>query len=122
MATKAELIEISLIAGADLSAQQFRGVKVNASSQIVLAGASDITQVGVLQDKPISGVAGCVAIFGRSKIVAGATIASGVEWTTDANGAAIAATTGKLVCGTVIAGGASGDIISVLINPRGLKA
>lgn len=122
MTTKVILQSISLVAGADLSAKQFHVVKVNSSGQAVAANATDVAQVGILQDKPISGVAGSVAVNGVSKAAFGGTVASGAAVTSDANGKIVAATTGKQIIGFALQGGVSGDIGSVLIAPRGLSA
>jgi len=121
MATSAILQTVTGVAGADLSSSQFLVVKQNSSAQIVLAGASDTTQVGVLQDKPASGKAGCVAVSGLTKAVAGAAVTAGVAVTSDASGKVIAATTGKKIIGyawTAAAG--ANEIISVLLLPAGL--
>lgn len=122
MTTKAIIQSISLVAGADLSAKQYHIVKPNSSGQAVAANATDVTQIGILQDKPTSGVAGNVAVGGVSKVAYGGTIAAGGAFTSDANGKAVATATGKQIIGFALVGGVSGDIGSVLIAPRGLSA
>ena len=122
MATKNLISSVSLVAAADLTAKQFYVVKIDSAGKAALAGASDTTQVGILQDKTPNGTAATVATGGISKAVLGGTVASGAEVTSDANGKIIAATTGKYIIGICTAGGAANEIGSVLINPRGLKA
>lgn len=122
MTTKAIIQSISLVAAADLSAKQYHVVKPNSSGQAALANATDTAQIGILQDKPTSGVAGNVAVGGVSKAAYGGTIAAGAAVTSDANGKVVTATTGKQIIGFALVGGVSGDIGSVLISPRGLAA
>lgn len=120
MSTKANLVSISLIAAADLTAKQFCVVKVDSAGKAALSGASDVTSIGVLQDKTPAGAAATVAVAGITKAKSGAAVTAGVAVTADANGAVIAATTGKQIIGHAITGGASGDLISVLLGSRGL--
>jgi len=120
MAIKAVGTDISVVAGADLSAQQFRGVKVNSSGLAVVANATDLNQIGVLQNNPGNGQTGTIRITGVTKAKAGGTVAAGDRVTTDANGAFITATTGKQVCGIALTGAASGDVFTVLLSERGV--
>lgn len=120
MATKAVGTDISFVAGADLSAKQFCGVKVNSSGLAVAANATDLNQVGVIQNNPASGQAATVRIAGVTKAKAGGTVAAGDRVTTDANGAFVAATTGKQVMGVALTGAASGDVFTVLLSERGI--
>lgn len=122
MAYQGHGTDISLVAGADLSAKQFHFVKPNSSGQAVAANATDITQVGVLQNDPTSGQTGTVRVAGVSKVKIAGTVAAGAEVTSDANGAGVAAATTKLVLGVALTGGVTGDVISVLVAVRGLKA
>ena len=58
----------SFPAGADLTGDQYKIVKLNASGQVVLAGAGELA-VGVLQNKPDSGEAAQVRIFGLTRML-----------------------------------------------------
>lgn len=121
MSTSAVLTCITAPASADLSTKQFTFVKLNSSGQTVTANASDTAQIGIQQDRPnAAGVPSNVAIEGVSKCKAGATVAAGAAVTSDANGAAITATTGKQIMGFAKIGGAANDLIEVIISPRGL--
>jgi hypothetical protein len=109
-----------LTAAADLSAKQFRFVKITADFAVnVCSGATDCPN-GVLQDKPVSGAAADVMTFGISKVVAGGSISAGDRIMTDANGAAIKATEGtdttKYVVGHALMGASSSDIFSAFID------
>jgi hypothetical protein len=109
---------ITLPAAADLSAQQYRCMTVNASGQAAVANATALV-VGILQNDPgAAGQPATVAYAGASKAVAGASITAGARVTADANGAVIpAAAAGDPVLGVALSNAASGDIIPVLINP-----
>ena len=72
-------------AAADLSAKQFFAVKVTAANVVNLAGAGD-GPIGVLQNKPTSGQAADVLVFGMTKASAGAAIAAGAKVMVDSNG------------------------------------
>jgi hypothetical protein len=101
--------DLLLVAGADLSAKQFFGVKVSTTGLAVLAGAGEMA-TGVLQNAPANGAIAVVRVFGRSAMIAGAAIANaGVAVACDGNGkakAAVAATTN-----TGDAGGASDPLV-----------
>jgi hypothetical protein len=112
--------DVTLIASADLSAQQFRIVKLT-STGVAVANATDLNQVGVLQDKPAAlGIACNVRWNGVSKVRYGGNVAIGDRLTSDANGAAVVATTGKQVVGIATAAGVSGDVGSILVQMRGV--
>lgn len=116
MAHQSNGTDISLVAGADLSAAQFKAVKVNSSGQAILADADDLNAIGVLQNNPASGQTASVRIAGVTKYLAGGTVASGAVVTSDANGDAVATAVGKQPHGVAIVGGVDGDIISVLLG------
>ncbi|MBC7340958.1 MAG: DUF2190 family protein [Clostridia bacterium] len=130
MAYEIPVFDVSLVAGADLSAAQYRFVKVNADGNAVLAGNGEMA-VGVLQDKPGPGVAGQVRVLGVTKVVAGGAIAKGALVASDADGkakaavAATANTTSGAISGSHAAGIALEDasaadvVISVLLLPVG---
>lgn len=110
----------AVTAAADLSAQQFRFVKITAAKAINLAGAGDAV-AGVLQNKPISGQAATVWGVGSvSKVVAGAAVAAGAFVTPDASGDAVTAGTGNYIAGEAIdAAAGAGSIISVQLTQPG---
>lgn len=125
---------ISLPAGADLSAKQFRAVKVNSSAQAVVAGAGEFA-IGILQNKPGSGQAASIVFGGVSKAILGGNVTAGATVTADSTGALVDATEartnttdadasadpliGSNILGVALAGGVAGDIVPVLILVAG---
>lgn len=102
-------------ASGDLSAAQFRAVKLDANGQLVVAGSGDRI-VGVLQDKPAAaGNPAEVIQAGISKARLGATVARGADVQIDANGDFITAAGGSVV-GVCVHGGDVGQIGSVLLS------
>lgn len=119
MATTQEQFCVTLEAGQDLSAKQFFFVSVASDGQIDPTGDGAFA-VGVLQNDPdAAGKAAEVAIMGQTKVVAGGTVAGGAEVASDAAGEAVTAATGDVILGTAIDGGADGEIIRIVFNPRG---
>lgn len=108
MAREANLSCRTYPAGADLSAKQFYAVKLDSAAAVVLAGAGEAA-IGILQNNPTSGQAATVAIAGRSKMVAGAAVASGARVASNASGKGVTATAGKV--DTSDAGAASDPVI-----------
>lgn len=121
MALQERINPLSVPASADLSASQFRFVTVNASGQLALPAAG-ADAIGVLQDKPdAAGRAGLVGLLvgsGRLKVVAAATLVPGNKVQSDATGAAIVALTGDRELGTVLVGGASGELVEIQPSSR----
>lgn len=94
----------------------FRFVKVTGANTVGLAGAGQ-DAIGVVQNKP-QGVdhAATVAIRGVSNVVVGAGgITAGTYVEADANGQAIAETTGAIL-GVALADGSAGEIVPVLLR------
>lgn len=120
MAVDAFGFNLSLVAGADLSAKQFYVVKPNSSGLAVAANATDLNQIGVLQNNPANGQAATVRVEGVTKAKAGGNVTAGDRVTSDANGAIVAATTGKQVIGLALTGGVANDVITVFLSPRGV--
>lgn len=135
MAYEEKICEVSLIAGADLSANQYRFVKISAARTAALCSAAGEKAFGVLTNKPTSGQTASVAVGGVAMVKAGAAISAGDAVATDASGkakTAVAATVdttgsnatedtdGSFVMGIAVeAAAADGDIIAVLIQPQG---
>lgn len=99
--------QITYQAAADLSAQQFRAVKLDANGQIAAISAITDRPHGILQDKPAgAGRAGCVMLDGVTKMVGGANLAKGDLVGVDAQGRAVAVVPGtdttRYIIGTVI--------------------
>lgn len=124
MATENLVSSVPLPVAADYSTTgQYLFVDVNSSGQAVVIAGQGLNAVGVLQDNPgAAGRVGRIAIGGFVKCKAGATIAAGARITTGADGRAETAATGDFVLGTCIAGGADGEIITILFQPQDISA
>ena len=114
--------KITLSAGADLSAKQYRFVKLDSSGNAVVCAAVTDKPVGVLQNNPTSGAEASVTIVGGTKIVASAaaTLGTALNFGTSSTGkaATLAVTdTTKYVLGVYLqAPAADGDIVAAVIN------
>lgn len=114
-------LDFSYPAGSDLSASQYCFVKVS-SAVLALCGRGD-KGVGVLQDGPsASGRAGRVRPFGVTKVVLGGTVTNGQDLVSDASGKAVnASSADNAYMGIALDSGVSGDVIRMLLQPRGLS-
>ena len=108
-----------LIAGADLSAAQFMFVKVHASGRVVKCDTQGEEADGVLYNKPTSGQPAELCGSRVAKVVCGASVTAGDKVMTDSAGKAITATSNNYNIGKALAGGASGEIIPVLLKMNG---
>lgn len=116
MATELTGFQLSLIAGADLSAKQFTFVKAHSTAgQVVSSGAGE-TAIGVLEAGDVAGRAVPIRRLGVAKVKAGGIITAGALVAADAAGEAVAATATDFVLGTALAGAADGDIIEVALT------
>lgn len=123
MAKQESLTSISIPAAGDLSAGQFRFVNVDGNGRAALVASAGGRGVGVLQDDPAAiDRPACVAVAGRAKVVAGDTVTAGDNVQSDANGAAITAASGDYILGIALTGGASGELIEVLLGSNHLLA
>ena len=123
MATENALKSIPYAASSDLSALQYTFVKM--SGDYAVTGTPTVNgpdAVGILQNNPIATAAAAVAVNGQSKVKLGATLTAGAKVTCSAAGLAIAATTGATILGTLIEGGASGNIGAMVLENKGVSA
>lgn len=118
MAAMEQVQSITLEAGADLSAGQFRFVLVAADGQVDLVGAAGGDSDGVLLNDPdLAGKAATVAYAGRVKVVIGVGgLAAGDKVQSDASGEAILAAASDHVLGKCLVGGAAGELGEVLLR------
>lgn len=108
---------VSLVAAGDLSTKQFHAVGVNSAGRAAIADADD-QLIGIVQNNPAAGQAANVAYGGISKAVLGGNVTAGNRVTANASGQIIAAASaGDSVIGVALGGGASGEIVSILVNP-----
>lgn len=114
----------SMVAAADLSAKQYFIVKKNTTNnQVALCSVDGEIFIGVLQNKPVSGIAADVQMSGVTKVECGETLAAGDLWGTDNAGKAkkiertvTGADVGDYFGGEVIKGAASGELATVSIG------
>lgn len=113
-------VKVSLVAGGDLSSSQYKFVKLNSSGQAVVIAAATDRPIGVLQNNPTSGKTAEVLVSGGTKIKVGGSVAEGAIVSPDSDGDAVAIVAGtdttKYICGTALTEGASGEIITAVIN------
>lgn len=113
-------LKISLEAGADLSAAQYKFVKISAGKAVVCSAATDVP-IGVLQNSPTSGQEASITVAGGTKIVSSASISAGAVIGTSSAGKADAKSAGvdttEYAVGQVILGaGADAEILTAVIN------
>ena len=100
------------IAGADLSAAQFKFVKISGAN-VILAATAGEQCIGVCIVGGASGAAVTVTRGGSVMVTAGATITAGAAVSTDAAGLAKAAAPGNLIMGYAREAGVNGQVIEI---------
>jgi uncharacterized protein YjlB len=99
-------------AGADLSAAQFKFVKISGANVVVASSAGEQC-IGVCIVGGASGAAVTVTRGGSVMVTAGATISAGAAVSTDASGLAKAAATGNIIMGYAREAGVNGQVIEI---------
>jgi hypothetical protein len=113
----------SIISTTDQSAAtaQYTFQKLDSSGQLVACTAGAYS-IGVLQDKPKAKDPGAVCYPGdETKVRCGGSFNAGGDVASDANGNAVAATSGGYVLGQAIDAGVSGFIARIIYQPKGSK-
>lgn len=113
-----------LVASADLSTKQFYCVKAHTvNNQFALCDTDGEVVLGVLQDKPTSGLAGNIMTVGVTKVIVGEALTAGDKWGTDGVGKAkktemtlTGADVGDYFGGVVLEGAAVGELATVTIG------
>ena len=106
----------TVIAAADLSANQFAMVKYDANAQAVICGAGE-APLGVLTVPAKLGNACTVTVSGVVMVEVGTGgITLGANAATNASGHVIAAATNDVIVGTALEAGAAGVIIAMEIS------
>lgn len=128
MAAELQLVgDLTFKAAADLSAAQYKFVKISAADTVALCSAATDIPIGILQNKPsAAGRAASVRIFGVSKVSADAAIAAGDLLGTSADGQAdpkVAGTdTTHYVAGVALSACSNaGEIVSILLGAPALN-
>lgn len=91
------VLEQTLAANGDYSAKRYCFARMTSTAHTFqIAGAAPDDIIGVLQDTPsAAGRPGRIRSLGTSEVLAGATFSAGAKLTSDANGKAVAATSGQ---------------------------
>lgn len=109
-----------LIAGADLSSDQYKFVKMaSTAGEVVLVSATTDVAIGILQNAPADGEPAEVQFHGVSKVLAGATaIAQGdvLGWSSTARATARTAAGSRAMGLGVEVSAAAGDIVTILLS------
>lgn len=114
-------LKITLIAGADLSAAQYKFVEIGTGGVVTVCNGATDKPIGVLQNAPTSGQEAEIVVAGGTKVVASASLAVGTLIGTDNAGKADAKVVGtdttEYVVGTIIyPAGADGEIATAVVN------
>lgn len=114
--------DFPLPASADLSAKQYRFITIDSSGNAAVSSRGALS-AGILQDNPAAATrAARVRPSGISKVVIGGSVTAGQAIVSDANGAGVnASSADNAYMGFALTSGSSGDIIAMLIQPRGLS-
>lgn len=120
MATIKPGFQDTYTASADLSAKQYRFVKISGDARCTVCAAGTDKPIGILQDAPVAEGSALVMQSGVSKVVAGEQLTAGMLIGTDSDGAAVDVTAGTdttaYIVGHCKVGAASGAIAEVVIN------
>jgi hypothetical protein len=108
----------SAVAVADLSALQYKIMKLDSTGKVAAATAATDVIIGVLDNTPVLGELASVWLRssnGTFKVKLGGTVAIGDAVTSDGSSAGIATTTaGNQILGYAVQAGVSGNIIEVM--------
>jgi len=112
MAVHGKMETLQLRAGADLSALQYKAIKIDGT--IAVAGSDAI---GILQNKPgAAGEDATVCYFGHAKASAGAAITKGNRVTLTASGTFLPVTSGDGMAGRALESVSSGGVFEGIFN------
>jgi hypothetical protein len=110
---------LSFTAAADLSAKQYKFVKLASATTVNVAGSAEAA-IGILQNKPTSGQTAEVMIQGVSDLVVGTSGVAAVmdKIASDTNGDGTTDSTDKHIYNAIaLETGVDNDVISVLLTP-----
>lgn len=102
-------------ANVDLSAAQYKLVKLSAADTVDLCSGTGDIAIGVLNNKPKASAGAQVLIGGVGKVIAGGTIAAGDRIGTGATGLAVTKTAdADWIIGVALTAAASGELVSYI--------
>lgn len=125
MAFEEDVLDISCVVTADMSAYQYHFMKLSADNTVtVCTGATD-SPVGVLQNKPTaSGQVARIRVYGVSRVIAGGVLGFGDLVGTDAAGEGVVKTLDKAkytgIC--IYGAGATGMATVALFGRKTISA
>lgn len=107
-----------LTAAADLSAAQYKAVKLNTTGQVALVAAATDAGIGVLLNDPAAaGDPALVAVLGEAKGLAGGNINEGASLGFNTTGQFVATTTDNArTCGYAIQAASAGQLFKILLT------
>lgn len=116
--------DITLPQGGDLTANQFLGVKLNSSGQVVAIAAATDIPFGIQQDVPYSSAIGqsvTIRMFGVSKTVGNGSVTTGNQIEFDSTGKAAPGvngtdTTHYIVGQALETSAVSGELVAIAFN------
>lgn len=119
-AYRIEVLTDSRVADEDLSAKQFFAVSPTSTGVDLsdLAGENVVGILGLLQNKPASGIEAEVGMLGIYGGKLGGTVDLMEQLTTDASGELVRARPGDWVLGLALQAGVDGDEIPVFVCPK----
>lgn len=117
MAVEESVVSITIEAGGDLSAGQYKFVTLASDGQVDLTASAGGAALGVLQNAPAAaGEPAQVAIAGRVKVTAGGTFTAGDKIQSDASGDAIGGvTTADHALGYALESAVAGDVVAIVL-------
>jgi len=109
------------VAGADLSSDQYKYVKLSTTDTVILCAAATDVPIGILQNAPASGAEATIMVTGISKVSSDAALSIGNLIGTSADGQADAKTSGsdttEYVVGVVLeASSGAGALATATVN------
>jgi len=114
MAVNGEGECISILAGADLTAKQYRAVNIAGT-----LATTNKEAVGILQNKPNTGENASVAYAGHIKGIAGTALAAGVDVKVSSGGFLTAVASGDSARGKIVTAASSGGVVEFLAGFAG---
>lgn len=103
------------LAGADMTGNVNKIVKLNEAGAIVLGTNGDVA-LGTIYEEAASGYPVTVQFGCIAKVKLGGTVVPGQRVMSNGSGVGVAATAGLYAIGIALAGGVSGDVVPVALN------
>lgn len=106
---------------ASFASKQYTFVTIDTNGQLASPSAGGDV-IGIIQDDPAAGEVGSVCRPGDiTKVKLGGSVSAGNDVTCDGNGAAVAATSADRVHGKALEGGSSGQLVTIIYQPKPAK-